>query len=346
MTTEERKDRGVPYDDRELLAHFESLRESIREASPDEIEHALFRLERQTYERMRDLHVQALAAADANARAAEIVDAQLTLNNQLKEQTTQLALQKQQIEAVVAELELQATAVANANVDAVLKVEELHEQASAVADANVEAILIMDEKEAEIGELAAQAEEMREVAKGLEEKVFVDSLTGLFNRRYFDRQVDLEWARARRYGRSLSVVLMDVDHFKQINDRHGHQAGDEVLRALGKLIGATIRSADVLIRTSAAPVATRYGGEEFILLLPETEIEGAAIAAERIRARVERMDLPYATTQPMGRLTISGGVVCLVEHDQSASDLVGRADAALFEAKSGGRNRIVTSDPR
>ena len=335
----------IAMEDRAILAEFERVRCKVGELSLAELEDALFSLERRTYERLRDLGAQGLAVADANVRAAEIIDAQITLNDELQAQTEQLTQQKRQIEAVLKELEVQAAAVADANVEALFQVEDLNQQATAVADANVEAILIMDEKEAAIEDLAARAEELRDMAKELEEKVFVDSLTGLFNRRYFDRQVELEWARAKRYQRQLSVILFDVDHFKQINDQHGHQAGDEVLRELGKLLGATIRSADVLIRTSAAPVATRYGGEEFLLLLPETDTAGAAIAAERIRARVEKLEIPYAVTQPLGRLTISGGVVSLGEDDASASDLVKRADDALFKAKSSGRNRIETVYP-
>ena len=163
----------ISTEEQEILTEFEAVRRKISEVSPEELEDALFGLERRTYERLRDLRVQAMAVADANARAAEIMAGQIALNEELEAQTAQLTEQKRQIQLVLKELKAQAQAVAEANVDAVFQVEDLQEQATAVADANVEAILIMDEKETAIEDLAARAEELRDMAKELEGKVFV-----------------------------------------------------------------------------------------------------------------------------------------------------------------------------
>ncbi len=205
--------------------------------------------------------------------------------------------------------------------------EEIEAKAAAVADANVEAALKIVEAE--------------DKATVMEERAYVDGMTGLFNHRYFKEQIGIEFARAHRYERDLSVVFIDIDHFKKLNDTHGHPVGDEVLTEVGELVQSTVRTADVTVRADGEPFAVRYGGEEFVLILPETDLPGAEIVAERVRSKIESTTLPGGHTQPLGRVTISAGVACLREGDDDVATLVERADEALYKAKTGGRNRIV-----
>jgi diguanylate cyclase (GGDEF)-like protein len=157
-----------------------------------------------------------------------------------------------------------------------------------------------------------------------------DSLTGLANRRMFDEELALEWRRADRVGDSLALVLLDLDDFKRVNDAHGHQAGDAVLRAVGEILGSGVRQVDL---------AGRYGGEEFALILPETDLAGAQRLAERLRVALENA----ATEIPSGdtlTTTASFGVAVKGELE-SAEDLVAATDEALYAAKRAGKNRVV-----
>jgi len=156
-----------------------------------------------------------------------------------------------------------------------------------------------------------------------------DPLTGLSNRRHFDAAAKLEVIRARRYGRPLSAVMVDLDHFKRVNDTHGHAAGDRVLVAVADLCIRLARTTDL---------KARLGGEEFCLLLPETPPESSRVLAERLRADVEA--LPFDADGRPFRVTASMGISGYVPGDELES-LVGRADAALYAAKESGRNRVV-----
>jgi diguanylate cyclase (GGDEF)-like protein len=158
----------------------------------------------------------------------------------------------------------------------------------------------------------------------LERLSSTDELTSLFNRRIFFARLEEELARAQRHGLPVSVVLLDVDHFKAINDAHGHLAGDEVLRRLSRVVRESLR---------VMGVAARYGGEEFALLLPHTTLEGARVVAQRLL--VAARSVPFG---PTGTLTVSLGVA--EWRAPEASDaLVARTDAALYEAKRSGRDR-------
>jgi diguanylate cyclase (GGDEF)-like protein len=157
-----------------------------------------------------------------------------------------------------------------------------------------------------------------------------DSLTGLANRRMFDEELALEWRRADRVGTSLALVLLDLDDFKRVNDDHGHQAGDAVLRAVGEVLGSGVRQVDL---------AGRYGGEEFALILPETDLAGAHRLAERLREALENT----ATEVPSGdtlTTTASFGVAVKGEL-RTAEDLVAAADEELYAAKHAGKNRVM-----
>jgi len=164
-----------------------------------------------------------------------------------------------------------------------------------------------------------------------------DGLTGLANRRQFDERLSEEWARARRDATPLSLLLIDVDHFKAFNDQYGHQAGDAALRTLGRILGEQARR--------PADLAARYGGEEFALLLPNTDATGSAEVGERLRNAVRDLGLLHALSLPSKIVTVSVGgashVPAEVHTDQAA--LVAAADRALYAAKHSGRDRVVMS---
>lgn len=156
-----------------------------------------------------------------------------------------------------------------------------------------------------------------------------DMLTGLNNRRQMVGMLNQEIARARRYHGALSVVMVDVDHFKQINDQMGHQVGDDVLRQLGETLRATLRDVDQV---------GRWGGEEFLCVLPESDIDAAGTAAERLRLAIKN---GFSVREPA--VTASFGVAQLGRSD-SAADLLSTVDRRLYAAKAAGRDRVITHD--
>jgi len=157
-----------------------------------------------------------------------------------------------------------------------------------------------------------------------------DSLTGLANRRSFDEELVLEWRRAHRIGDSLALVLLDLDDFKQVNDTHGHPAGDAVLRTVGEVLGSGVRQIDL---------AARYGGEEFVVLVPESDLKGATQLAKRLRLAVSKARTELADGRLL-KVTASFGVA--VKGDlTTAEGLVAAADEALYEAKRAGKDRVV-----
>lgn len=157
-----------------------------------------------------------------------------------------------------------------------------------------------------------------------------DGLTGTLNRRYFFERGQNEIERAQRYGHAMSMLILDIDHFKQVNDRFGHQAGDFVLTQLAELADQSIRSTDLL---------GRYGGEEFIMILPEAGLGNARAVAERLRKKVE--DHKFVFDQETIRITISIGVSSLDNPDMAFDDLISRADRSLYAAKDAGRNQVA-----
>jgi two-component system, cell cycle response regulator len=157
----------------------------------------------------------------------------------------------------------------------------------------------------------------------------VDGLTQVHNRRYFDETIERELSRCRRYGRALSLLLMDVDHFKQINDSFGHLAGDAVLKEVASAIRKRIRKEDLL---------ARYGGEEFAVLTPEIDYKGALATAEKVRKVIEKYEFSF--DGEVIPVTISCGVATLGKKGDEATALVQRADEKLYEAKESGRNKV------
>jgi GGDEF domain-containing protein len=214
-----------------------------------------------------------------------------------------------------------------------------------------------------LGEQAAVAIEHARLYRRVQDQAITDGLTGLFNHRYFYERLEQEIARARRYGTPVSLLMIDLDDFKAFNDRHGHLAGDAVLREMARALGSELRA--------KLDIAARYGGEEFAVILPntpmvavlETQMEmdlagklakagdadappapghlhGAEEVAERIRRRVGATHFTGSDGKRLSRLTVSIGVAVFPHRISSPEDLVGTADAALYKAKRAGKNRV------
>ncbi len=173
----------------------------------------------------------------------------------------------------------------------------------------------------------------------LEMENITDPLTQVYNRRYLDRQLEEEVARSKRYSLDLSVLMLDIDHFKRVNDTYGHQAGDVTLSTLGSLIKTALREMDVV---------ARYGGEEFLIICTNTAIDGATAVAERLRHLVESHQIKIPG-DPGGsqtiQISISIGAAGLSTIFDSKNKLVQAADQALYRAKQAGRNRVIVATP-
>ncbi len=180
-------------------------------------------------------------------------------------------------------------------------------------------------------------------ARMLARHAHVDELTGLYNHRYMQERLSQEMVRCHRYNRLLSVALLDIDHFKDINDEYGHLVGDEALKHLAEQLQETVRSADVV---------ARYGGEEFLIIMPETELEQAKAVAERVRQQIEESSFEAKiqkgvntpTIKTMVRFTVSIGVSTFPDHAKKGDELIMAADLALFAAKRISRNAVMTYD--
>ena len=171
----------------------------------------------------------------------------------------------------------------------------------------------------------------------LRQWVYIDGLTGVYNRRHFDERLAAEWARAMRNSAALSVVLIDVDLFKRYNDRYGHQAGDDCLRRVAAALKAGIRR--------PGDLAARYGGEEFVCLLPDTDLPGALILARQLGAAVQALQIAHDASAVANVVTVSLGVGSKAGTAQgSAAALLRAADAQLYRAKAEGRNRACGAE--
>jgi diguanylate cyclase (GGDEF)-like protein len=165
-----------------------------------------------------------------------------------------------------------------------------------------------------------------------------DRMTGLFSHHFFEKTLDEELERARRYKSTFSLVMFDIDHFKKFNDAYGHLQGDRIIRDISKLLCKSIRQVDF---------PARYGGEEFALILPAVDVKGAQIVAERIRKRVETFEFPSAAGGESLHVTISVGVTEFdPESAYAPSEIIREADRALYQSKENGRNRVTVTAPR
>lgn len=178
------------------------------------------------------------------------------------------------------------------------------------------------------------ARELKAARERMKQLSITDDLTETYNYRYFIQSLDLELRRAKRYEYPISLMMLDIDHFKIYNDTHGHVAGDRVLKQVARVIKETVRHTDIL---------ARYGGEEFAGILIKTNLDEGCQIAERVRKAVEEFAIDHEKTQPQGRLTVSVGISTLGSKVSSLQGLVKTADEALYEAKRTGRNRVAVS---
>lgn len=184
--------------------------------------------------------------------------------------------------------------------------------------------------------LSTRVMEVEALHRELREQAQHDELTGLCNRRYLNDAVGREIARARRDMDSLSFVMLDIDHFKDVNDNYGHQAGDEVLVQIARLLATCARVSDI---------ACRHGGEEFLLVLPGTDLDFAQRRAEEVRQKCELHDFQVEGTTL--KITLSFGVAAYPEHGSNWEEIVSKADQAMYQSKHDGRNRVTTwHDPK
>jgi diguanylate cyclase (GGDEF)-like protein len=195
----------------------------------------------------------------------------------------------------------------------------------------------------EDGKLIAVVETLRDMTDqkraemALKTLAASDGLTGLANRRSFDQALAMQWSRAQRTKRPLSLLFADVDHFKPYNDLHGHQKGDECLRAVAAAIGENA--------SRPADLSARYGGEEFAIIMPETDPKGARKVAERLRDALVGLRLTHGASTVGPLVTLSIGIATQIPGDELGADwLLGRADQALYAAKLSGRNRVIAAD--
>lgn len=204
--------------------------------------------------------------------------------------------------------------------------EEIEKHLTSVLEANAQM-----KKRVEDAEQRIQVQENN--VSQLQHKIRFDPLTGALNRYALDEDMSVEFGRSKRYKRPFTLVMADIDFFKKVNDTYGHAAGDEILKALVKLIQATLRDLDNVYR---------YGGEEFVLVLPETPAEGGIIAAERLRKKIEKHVLQHQTDNTSLKISITAslGVASYTEGDPNYHAIIDRADAALYRAKNSGRNRV------
>lgn len=197
----------------------------------------------------------------------------------------------------------------------------------------IEAHILKDGDQVKVGQTLFKFLMSDNVESQYHEEIYrlmtVDALTGTYNKRHFEEVLEKEVARCNRYNRSLSLILFDIDHFKKINDTHGHLAGDAILSKLGAVVTAAVRSHDI---------AARIGGEEFAVILPEVDLEGATAVAEKLRALVESTEFEFE--KKAIPVTVSLGVATWVKGRRAFAELVKEADERLYTAKGRGRNRF------
>lgn len=193
----------------------------------------------------------------------------------------------------------------------------------------------IDRRKSREKELIEMTQHLETVNEMLEHLSYFDALTGIPNRRYFEKFIDAEWKRAIRNERPISLIFLDIDNFKDVNDKYGHQTGDKCLKKTAKVISHSLkRPGDFL---------ARYGGEEFIVVLSDTEKEGAESVAENIRRNVAEANVVLKNSETKITFTISAGVsTAIPERSSSYQSLIIKADEALYKAKKGGKNRVAT----
>jgi diguanylate cyclase (GGDEF)-like protein len=205
------------------------------------------------------------------------------------------------------------------------------EMISTVVNRAIDRFRLAADNRALMDHMKRNAEELERLNAQLTDMANRDALTGLHNHRFFREALDKEIARSERHDRQFSLIFLDIDHFKNFNDTHGHLAGDELLKKLADLLRSNSRATTVVVR---------YGGEEFVLLVPETDGEGARVLAEKLRCAVAEYAFPGRESQPDGRLTMSLGVATFPQAGDNSRTLIDHADKALYRSKHAGRNRV------
>jgi diguanylate cyclase (GGDEF)-like protein len=182
-----------------------------------------------------------------------------------------------------------------------------------------------------VADICASSIQNAHYVERVKQLAYLDGLTGIFNRRFFEMRILEEMERARRYGTGMAIVMVDIDQFKRLNDEFGHLLGDEVLRQVSSLFHQQLRKIDVVCR---------YGGEEFAIILSQTSASHALTVAEKLRRMVENWQFPGVARS----VTISAGVAAFPDHGSTRDDLVRAADKGLYAAKQEGRNRICVAE--
>ena len=193
----------------------------------------------------------------------------------------------------------------------------------------------MDARKNRERELLEVTKQLAEANIELERLSAIDGLTGIANRRHFDNFLARDWRRAARQQTPVSLIMLDIDHFKAFNDAYHHQAGDDCLKLVAGVFNQCLHRSDDLV--------ARYGGEEFVVVLPDTELAGALSVAETLRERVENLHLSQPDDPLPRRVTISLGVASMIpdpDADSGYHELIASADRALYAAKQGGRNQV------
>ena len=188
----------------------------------------------------------------------------------------------------------------------------------------------------DLEQILCQNRQLEESEARLREQSVRDHVSGLFNRRYLEETLERELHRAARTETGLGIIMLDLDRFKELNDRHGHAAGDEVLRRLGELLNSSLRFADI---------ACRYGGDEFVLILPDAPRQVVQERAEKLRRDAAALEVSFVG-RPLPALSLSLGVSVFPEDGASAAALLAASDFALYRAKTAGRDRVATADAR
>ncbi|HEU4883104.1 MAG TPA: diguanylate cyclase [Longimicrobium sp.] len=278
---------------------------------------------------LKDLHAALRIAAELGARP-QVYAAHEALQA-VYESRGELGLALEHFRAFHAAFRDVFNAETNARIKSVLvraEVQQAQREAEILRQKNDELTAAYDRLRQADEEKAGLLHQLREQAVELERQTREDSLTGVSNRRHLDALLAVEWERALRFGRALTVAMLDLDHFKGVNDRFSHAVGDEVLRTVARILRDNTRGVDVV---------ARYGGEEFCLILVETRLEEGARLCDRLRGLVERHD--WSALRPGLAVTITAGVAGL--HESEAPDaLLAAADVRLYAAKHQGRNRV------
>jgi diguanylate cyclase (GGDEF)-like protein len=211
--------------------------------------------------------------------------------------------------------------------------QELESRAKELSDGRRAALNLMLDGEIAYEKLQAQMEEIKTLQAQLREQAIRDSLTTCFNRRYLDETIEREFARAGREAYPISLLMVDIDQFKKVNDTYGHPAGDAVLMAIGQLLRHRTRAGDIICR---------YGGEEFLMVLPNMELENATRRADGCRIDLMELEVPYGGIKV--KITVSIGVASFSIHGSTPAQVIQTADRALYLAKNSGRNCVRTPE--